>query len=247
MRFDLLTTSRMLSHNCQANMKLKHIVTFFAVMLATASSEADININRLLVKPQDDALQISARAKAGDAQAQYQLAGFYESAPDDSRDLQKAAHWYQMAAEQGHPEAAENLGLMYNEGRGKEKDPARAFFWFERASQAGSARGKYSLGLAYYHGQGTNRDFGAAGRWYREASAQGYARAMNNLGIMHGLGEGVLQDDVEAYAWFQLAVDHGNSNAIKNRDLTGQDLTPEQLEQAKARVKQLASSLGLGS
>ena len=230
----------------QANMKLKHIVTFFALTLVTVPGHADIDISALLVKPDDEIQRLLGKAQTGDVVAQYKLAGLYESAPDSSRDYQQAAFWYQQAAELGHPEAAENLGLMYNEGRGRPQDYAKAFEWFEKSAQAGSAQGKYSLALAYYHGQGTARDFTAAYHWYRESAAMGYARAMNNLGIMHGLGEGVAQDDIEAYAWFQLAAEHGNPNAVKNRDLTGQELSPEQLEQAQARAKQITGELGLG-
>ncbi len=228
-------------------MKLEHIVTFFTLTLVTVSGHADIEISRLLLKPDNEIQRQLEKAQSGDALAQYRLAGLYESGSEDSRDYQQAALWYQRAAEQDHPEAAENLGLMYSEGRGLQQDDAKAFEWFERAARTGSARGKYSLALAYYNGQGTARDFAAANRWYQESAALGYARAMNNLGIMHGLGEGVAQDDLEAYAWFALAADHGNPNAVKNRDLTAQELSPQQLKQARERARQIAAELGLGS
>ena len=67
---------------------------------------------------------------------------------------------------------------------------------------------------------------------------------MNNLGIMYGLGEGVERDDARAYAWFALAASHGDTNAAKNRDLTSDEPSSEQLADGQRIFRELQSEIG---
>ena len=55
-----------------------------------------------------DVLRLKAEYQ-GDAEAQFQLGECYENGDTVNKDLQQAANWYRMAAEQGHEPAKEAL------------------------------------------------------------------------------------------------------------------------------------------
>lgn len=55
-----------------------------------------------------DVLRLKAEYQ-GDAEAQFQLGECYETGDTVAKDLQQAAKWYRMAAEQGHEPASEAL------------------------------------------------------------------------------------------------------------------------------------------
>jgi len=72
---------------------------------------------------------------------------------------------------------------------------------------------------------------------------EGNARVLYNVGLMYANGLGVPKDDyVEAYRWFQISASSTDDpreikKAERMRDMVGLELTPEQLVEAKARIK----------
>jgi len=68
-------------------------------------------------------------------------------------------------------------------------------------------------------------------------------RVLYNVGLMYANGLGVLKDDyVEAYKWFEISASRADDprekkKAERMRDMVGLELTPDQLAEAKARVK----------
>ncbi len=76
-------------------------------------------------------------AKAGDAEAQYRLAGLYRAGRGVSRNPMLAAEWLKRAANQGYARAQHGLGSMYLNGWGVAVDLARARYWFEAAAAQG--------------------------------------------------------------------------------------------------------------
>jgi TPR repeat protein len=74
-------------------------------------------------------------------------------------------------------------------------------------------------------------------------TAEGNARVLYNVGLMYANGLGTPKDDyVEAYRWFEISANRAEDprekkKAERMRDMVGLELTPEQLAEAKARVK----------
>ena len=62
-----------------------------------------------------------------------------------AKDLGRAAHWYEKAAEQGKKIAQFNLGGLYERGEGVEQDAARAAHWYAKAAEQGDADAKAAL------------------------------------------------------------------------------------------------------
>jgi len=110
-------------------------------------------------------------------------------------------------------------------------------------AQHGDGEAQFYLGTMATKGWGVPQDDAEAAHWYRRAAMQGMAEAQYNLGAMYARGAGVPQDLVQAYYWLQLAATRfpsgGNHDkAVRARDQVAVQLTPEQLVQAQALVRQ---------
>ncbi|CAB5179834.1 unnamed protein product [Rhizophagus irregularis] len=77
------------------------------------------------------------------------LAICYENGEGTEKNLEKAFHLYQKAAENGDKEAQFNLGVCYEEGIGIEKDEVKASYWYQKAAQQGFSNAQYRLGFFY--------------------------------------------------------------------------------------------------
>jgi len=109
---------------------------------------------------------------------------------------------------------------------------------YQLAAEHGYAKAQYNLGVMYQQGQGATSDNKAAIKWYQLAAEQGHAIAQNNLGFMYGRGLGVPKSLIYAFMWWDIAASKGNKDAIFGRDQVLKTLSPSQLEEAKALVRQ---------
>ena len=154
---------------------------------------------------------LRARAEAGDAQAQFDLACDYDFEPPKRKRL--AIEWYLRAAEGGHVEAQNFLGEAYRNGDDVRKSRPRAVEWFRRAAAGGDSEAQLSLGYALFYGEGVARDRAAALRWYRRSARRGNAAAMANIALSYRLGQGVPRNLAHAVRWYLLAAAGGNARA----------------------------------
>ena len=162
---------------------------------------------------QEEYDEIRALAKAGDAEAQYQLGEFYEEGEVRRQSDATAAEWYLKAAEQGHIDAQIAVGVLYAEGLGGAEDRAEAIGWFEKAAASGDSQAQFNVGSLYTE-EGEDQDFGEALKWFRAASFQGNLGALHALGIMYEQGDGVLQSDEEAHKFYKRAASEGHSGGM---------------------------------
>ncbi len=149
-------------------------------------------------------------------------------------DFQTALEVWRPLAEQGHAEAQNMLGFMYRFGEGVQPDYDLARRWYRKAADQGNATAQNNLGVMYRLGLGGKPDFKEALYWFERAAAQGNGGAQNHLGLMYYKGEGVEPDKVLAYKWAYLAAQQGLDPALQAVDMLEQELTPKQIEEAKA-------------
>ena len=123
---------------------------------------------------------------------------------------------------------------MYLNGYGVPKSYDEALNWYKKAAKQGSADAQYNIGAMYQDGHGVWQSDVEASIWYRKAAEQGYAAAQNNLGII--LGDG--GDNVEGYMWLHLAAAQGDEFARKNRDITAENMTPDQIAEAQKLARE---------
>ena len=105
-----------------------------------------------------------------------------------SRNLEKAAKWFEKAASQGNVEAQFAMGLMYSSDT-----------FYDR-----------------YIEKGANKDNKKAAEWYEKAAVQGHAGAMNNLAILYFYAKGVPFNKDKAIELWQKAADLGKEVAKEN-------------------------------
>jgi uncharacterized protein len=119
-------------------------------------------------------------AKAGDADAQYNLGYAYRSGKGVTADLTKAEDWYRRAALQGHELAQAELGLiMYERG-----EKIAALPWIRAAADRGEPRAQYVYGTALFNGEGVGKDWPRAYALMTRAAAANIMPARDALGQM---------------------------------------------------------------
>ena len=82
-------------------------------------------------------MEARAGAERNDRGAAFRLAQLLGLGLGCAQDYEQAVHWYQVAADLGHPQAQCNLGFMYGTGRGVPQDYVRAYAWYNVAAAAG--------------------------------------------------------------------------------------------------------------
>jgi TPR repeat protein len=183
-----------------------------------------------------------AKAKVGDADAQYQVGNAYNYGRRVRRDYAQALNWYRKGAEQGNADAQFQLGGLYHFGHGVPRDAVLAFDWAKKAAIQGQIDAEFFISTCYSEGWGIGRNKGESVFWLQKAAEQGDARSQLYLALAYGTGTGVAKNYKEAYFWFSVAASRETErgrrkNDIKGRFHTGALLTPADLSQVQDRVK----------
>jgi hypothetical protein len=183
---------------------------------------------------QSTSQKLISSARAGDAEAQYNLGRIYHQDIGVKQNNTEAADWYRRAAEQGHSEAQNSLGLLLV---ADQRDYPGAAQWFAMAARQGNADAQYNLGVIYYSGLGVN--YGFAAHWFQLAAQQGHVQAQRDLGKMYERGQGVMPDYVEAYQWLKLAQLQEDEEAGRELKACAASMTPDQIAAAEKLVQEV--------
>ena len=178
-------------------------------------------------------------AEAGNANAQYVLAGMFLRGNGIPKDTERAASWLMKAADQGHAQAQYALAELYERGEGVKADPVQAVRWYEMAARQQHGLAQLRLGEIYLvGGADVSRDFGKAHLWLIRAAKSGVPEAQYALGIMYRDGLGIPPDNAVAFKWFTFAAQSGHNKAEEAvRDLDGQ-LTGSERAEARNLLKE---------
>jgi TPR repeat protein len=149
---------------------------------------------------------VLAKANAGDAASQFQVALAYQQGDVVPRDFVQAAAWFQKSATQGYLQAQYRLGLLYQQKEsGIMKDDAKAASWLRKAADQGDAPAQAALGLCYIQGVGVPQDNAQAAAWYQKSAAQNNPQGMEGLALLYERGLGIGKDGKQAFALLQKA------------------------------------------
>jgi len=147
------------------------------------------------------------QARAGDPEAQFQVAEQLRHGHGVARNPDSALAWYLKAAAKAHVGAQYALGTLYANGEGVAVDFARAAEWYKLAARlGGNADAEFALAQLYYDGRGVENDPSEAIAWYRKAADGGHPAAQYILGDIYRTGWNVEADPAQAYKWFTLAM-----------------------------------------
>ncbi|HLK32719.1 MAG TPA: GAF domain-containing protein [Terriglobales bacterium] len=87
------------------------------------------------------------RARAGDAEAEFELGARYAGGDEVRQDYSEAVKWFTRSAEGGQVLAAATLGAYYWAGRGVSQDDVSAYMWSAIAKDGGDEASKYRLAI----------------------------------------------------------------------------------------------------
>jgi TPR repeat protein len=93
-------------------------------------------------------------------------------------DLEAAAKWFRLAAEEGNVGAQEKLGSMYVDGRGVPRDYNEALKWYRLAVVQGGQYAAQYLGYMYSGGLGVPQDYVRAHMWFNLGARSGNAASV---------------------------------------------------------------------
>ncbi|WP_299811517.1 peptidoglycan-binding protein [uncultured Roseibium sp.] len=182
-------------------------------------------------------MALRSAAAGGDPAAEFLVGVKYTEGNGVPADLEKAAVWYQKAANKGLAPAQYRLASLYEKGRGVEKDLSKAKAWYMKAAEAGNAKAMHNLAVLFAEGAGGEPDYAAAGKWFENAANYGVKDSLFNLGILYAGGIGVDKNLVASYKWFAIAADQGDPEAAKRRDDVANMMDQEMLANARLAVE----------
>jgi hypothetical protein len=163
--------------------------------------------------PRPSPERLLSLAKAGDPQAQHNIAVAYAEGRGGRKDFERAGEWFREAAINGVVNAQYNLAVLHERGLGVRRDPIEALIWYHSAADAGHAAAQFNLGVLYLGEGGIPRSDADAARWFRAAAERGMPRAQYMMGLMAERGQGVALSIREALNWYRLAAAAGDRDA----------------------------------
>jgi localization factor PodJL len=178
---------------------------------------------------------LKAAAAASNPLAFYEIGARFTEGRGVTVDLERAASWYQRAADLGHAPSQYRIANLYEKGSGVERDLAAAKKWYQMAAEQGNASAMHNLAVLYATA-GPAPDFANAAEWFERAAEIGVRDSQVNLAILYARGDGVARDLVQSYKWFAIAANDGDKDAGVKRDEVFNALRPEQVEAARAAV-----------
>src|ERR1700744_2360235 len=109
-------------------------------------------------------------ALKGDPTAAYEIGGRYAAGKGITPKFERAAKWYDRAAQAGVIPAVFRLGTLYEKGMGVKKDIATAQRYYLQAADRGNAKAMHNLAVLYADGGGNGSDYKTAAQWFRKAA-----------------------------------------------------------------------------
>lgn len=166
--------------------------------------------------------RLKPEAATGDAAAQYRIGILYA----DGKELGEAAHYFKLAADQGHHEAQTRLAMQVCNGLGVPKNADECIKLYKAAAEGGVTQAQVNLAARYLSGDGTATNHQEAVRLARIAGDKGDPTGQLLLGICYETGAGVGQNRSEAVRLYRLAAAKGNAAAQKGLARLGEAAVP---------------------
>ncbi|MCR4667528.1 MAG: sel1 repeat family protein [Desulfovibrio sp.] len=142
----------------------------------------------------------------GNATAQVLIGRCYESGLGVEQNLETAAKWYSIAAEQGDPQGILCLAYCYENGVGVNRDEGKTLELMKNAAEKGVPEAQFNLALYASKGRyGVPKNYEESFTWAKRAADQGYAQAERYVGACYEYGVGVEMNVAEAAKWYAKA------------------------------------------
>ncbi len=158
--------------------------------------------------------KLLAKAKGGDAEAEWGVGACYSDGCKDRRGRilvrisnRKAAEWHRRSAEHGCDSAQVTLGVILGGNYGVEKNVSEALLWLKRAFRGGDdLLAPNNIAITYRE----NGNFRQAVRWFRKVDVSRDDSVLVQLGIHFYWGKGVRTDHQAAVRCFRRVIREKN-------------------------------------
>ncbi|MHB1749843.1 MAG: tetratricopeptide repeat protein [Acidithiobacillus sp.] len=150
-------------------------------------------------------------AADGNTKAINALAIYY----DQTKDYQKAIHWYKKGAEDGDPEAEYELGYFLCEGPGVTHDIQAGMAWLKKAADQKNQNAMKLMGYLYAEGKddALPKDYNKAVSEYERAANAGSVFAAQQLATAYEDGlYGLPKDQQFSQKWGRVAKKNGSES-----------------------------------
>lgn len=142
-------------------------------------------------------------AKAGYAQAQYDIGLRYYNGRIEKQDYGKAFEWFQKAADQGYADAIYRIAYMYEWGKGVQEDKQKAFEMYLPIAEKGHKKAIKSLASLYRdHFMQPEKEL----EWWKRGAEFGHGIFMYELAKYYEKEK----DYVKSEEWFSKALEKEN-------------------------------------
>ena len=163
------------------------------------------------------------KANAGDAQAQYEVAEYYEFGEEGfAKDVKQAVDWYTKAADQNNIGALGKLEYIYKTGKpGVAKDDKKYIHYLKKAAECGRSESMLDLAIYYRDGKyGLKKDENEFLRWAKKAADSRLTKALYELGVYYKSKN----NKDEAVQWYKKCIDRYYKLYGKNHEDAVRDL-----------------------
>ena len=130
----------------------------------------------------------------GDLEAWWDIGVCYRDGLGVKKDMKKAIHWFEKAADRNYDNACVSLGDLYYYGQSVKQDYKKAFELYNRALRRDLPDAQYRLGLCNYYGHGIKQNKVKAVEWFKKAAEQQEPNSQYMLGVCCEKGEGIKKD-----------------------------------------------------
>jgi TPR repeat protein len=151
--------------------------------------------------------------------AQLLLIRMYRNGEGTPIDLEQAAKWTRLAADNGNAEAQYILALIYDDVAQASKDHSQVLYWYRLSAQQGFPNAQINMANCFHKGAGVQQDESLAAWWINQAAEQGDVDAQFHLGSRYVYGVGVERNQLDAFFWLDLAAKAGSEDAVASKML----------------------------
>ena len=156
----------------------------------------DLTLGGCLIE--DPLRDLKAKAKSGDASAEFDLANALSKTNDPIHDVRRSFQLFCKAAEARHEEAKDTVMQSLMGAWGPETNTPVIWQWLREEAEGGNTEACYLLGMLYNIEEDFGIDPKASVPWYKMASEGGHQEAMFTMAMFHYRGEFVPTNMVES-------------------------------------------------
>ncbi|CAA6827875.1 MAG: Unknown protein [uncultured Thiotrichaceae bacterium] len=120
---------------------------------------------------------LNEKARAGQVQAQYDLAMRYRYGKGVEKSRSKTHNWLEKSAKGGYAKAQFTLAMFYQQYAKNNQGVKKSLLWLKRAADQGHTDAQYSLGMMFKNGTFVHADSQEAIKWLQKAAQQGHVPA----------------------------------------------------------------------